>query len=94
MIMIEAVSNSETPENIYQTTRRNNPEDSHLHIHRSHGTEDVFCFLSTQEGRGGIAVVKLRKLRAAATSCSSAQVGARVLGTVWGPDSPSYVGGK
>jgi hypothetical protein len=24
-------STSETPENFYQTTRRNNPEDSHLH---------------------------------------------------------------
>jgi hypothetical protein len=29
--MLEAASPSETPANIYQTTRRNNPEDSHLH---------------------------------------------------------------
>jgi hypothetical protein len=29
-LMIEAVSTSETPVNSYQTTRRNNPQDSHL----------------------------------------------------------------
>jgi hypothetical protein len=30
-LMMEAASTSETSVNIYQTTRRNNPEDSHLH---------------------------------------------------------------
>jgi hypothetical protein len=30
-LMIEAASTPETSVNIYQTTRRNNPEDSHLH---------------------------------------------------------------
>jgi hypothetical protein len=30
-LMMEAVSNSETPVNFYQTTRRNIPEASHLH---------------------------------------------------------------
>jgi hypothetical protein len=29
-LMMEAVSTSETSVNFYQTTRRNNPEDSHL----------------------------------------------------------------
>jgi hypothetical protein len=29
-IMMEAVSTSQTSVNFYQTTRRNNPEDSHL----------------------------------------------------------------
>jgi hypothetical protein len=29
-LMMEAASNSETSVNFYQTTRRNNPEDSHL----------------------------------------------------------------
>jgi hypothetical protein len=29
--MMEAVSTLETSVNFYQTTRRNNPEDSHLH---------------------------------------------------------------
>jgi hypothetical protein len=29
--MIEAASTSETSVNFYQTTPRNNPEDSHLH---------------------------------------------------------------
>jgi hypothetical protein len=28
--MMEAASTSEMPANFYQTTRRNNPEDSHL----------------------------------------------------------------
>jgi hypothetical protein len=32
--MMETVSSCETPVNIYQTTRRNNPEDSHLHSRR------------------------------------------------------------
>jgi hypothetical protein len=30
-LMMEAASTSETSVNFYQTTRRNNPEDSHLH---------------------------------------------------------------
>jgi hypothetical protein len=30
-LMMEAASNSETSVNFYQTIRRNNPEDSHLH---------------------------------------------------------------
>jgi hypothetical protein len=30
-LMMEATSTSETSVNIYQTTRRNSPEDSHLH---------------------------------------------------------------
>jgi hypothetical protein len=29
-LMMEAVSTSETSVNFYQTTRRNNPEESHL----------------------------------------------------------------
>jgi hypothetical protein len=29
-LMMEAASTSETPVNVYQTTRRSNPEDSHL----------------------------------------------------------------
>jgi hypothetical protein len=33
-LMMEAVSTSETSVNFYQTTRRNIPEDSHLHTHR------------------------------------------------------------
>jgi hypothetical protein len=33
-LMMEAASTSETPVNFYQTARRNNPEDSHLHTHR------------------------------------------------------------
>jgi hypothetical protein len=30
-LMMEAASTSETSVNLYQTTRRNYPEDSHLH---------------------------------------------------------------
>jgi hypothetical protein len=33
-LMIEAASISETSANFYQTTRRNNPENSHLHTRR------------------------------------------------------------
>jgi hypothetical protein len=32
--MVEAANTSETPVNCYQTTRRDNHEDSHLHICR------------------------------------------------------------
>jgi hypothetical protein len=31
-LMMEAASTSETPANLYQTTRRYNPEDSHLQV--------------------------------------------------------------
>jgi hypothetical protein len=34
VLMIEAANTSETSVKIYQATRRNNPEDSHLHTHR------------------------------------------------------------
>jgi hypothetical protein len=33
-LMTEAASTSETPVKYYQTTRRNKPEDSHLHTRR------------------------------------------------------------
>jgi hypothetical protein len=33
-LMMKAVSTSETSVNLYQTTRRNNPENSHLHTRR------------------------------------------------------------
>jgi hypothetical protein len=33
-LIMEAVSTPETSENFYQTTRRNIPEDSHLHTRR------------------------------------------------------------
>jgi hypothetical protein len=32
-LMMEAASTSETSINFYYTTRRNNPEDSNLHVH-------------------------------------------------------------
>jgi hypothetical protein len=32
--MMEAASTSETSVNFYRATRRNNPEDSHLHTRR------------------------------------------------------------
>jgi hypothetical protein len=35
ILMMEAASTSETSVNFYQTTRRNNPEDSHLHTSHS-----------------------------------------------------------
>jgi hypothetical protein len=33
-LMMEAASTSETSVNVFQTTRRYNPEDSHLHTRR------------------------------------------------------------
>jgi hypothetical protein len=33
-LMMEAARTSETLVNFYQTTRRNNPDDSHLRTHR------------------------------------------------------------
>jgi hypothetical protein len=51
--MMEAASTSETSVNLYQTTRRNNPEDSHLHTHRrenlkSHLDEFSLLILTTR----------------------------------------------
>jgi hypothetical protein len=34
VLMMEEANTSETSVNFYQTTRRNNPEDSHLHARR------------------------------------------------------------
>jgi hypothetical protein len=34
-LMMQAARSSETLVNFYQTTRRYNPEDSHLHVHTS-----------------------------------------------------------
>jgi hypothetical protein len=49
-LMMEAASTSETLVNFYQTTRRNNPDDSHLHTHRrenlkSHVLQNTLCKL-------------------------------------------------
>jgi hypothetical protein len=41
--MMEAASTSETSVNFYQTTRRYNPEDSHLHNRRRENLK--FCFV-------------------------------------------------
>jgi hypothetical protein len=35
-LIMEAASTSETSVNFYQTTQRNNPEDSHLQFHPHH----------------------------------------------------------
>jgi hypothetical protein len=47
-LMMEATRTSETFVNFYQTTRRYNPEDSHLRIHRrenlkSYLVNSLFC---------------------------------------------------
>jgi hypothetical protein len=44
--MMEAVSSSETSVNIYQTTWRNIPEDSHLHVR--------ICFVALCKSLGHI----------------------------------------
>jgi hypothetical protein len=40
-VMMEATSTSETSVNFYQTTRRNNPEDSHLHNRRRENLQSL-----------------------------------------------------
>jgi hypothetical protein len=46
--MMEAARTSETLVNFYQTTRRYNPEDSHLRIHRR---ENLKSYLDLKEER-------------------------------------------
>jgi hypothetical protein len=43
-VMIEAVSTSETSVNFYQTTRRNIPEDSHLHTRMHENVNNLLWF--------------------------------------------------
>jgi hypothetical protein len=42
-LMMEAAKTSETLVNFYQTTRRYNPEDSHLHTHRRENLKSYLC---------------------------------------------------
>jgi thymidylate kinase len=42
-MMTEAARTSETLVNFYQTTRRYNPEDSHLRTHRREKTQILLC---------------------------------------------------
>jgi hypothetical protein len=44
-LMMEAVSASETSVNFYQTTRRYNPDDSHLHTRRRENLKSYFFFV-------------------------------------------------
>jgi hypothetical protein len=51
-LMLEAVSTSETSVNLYQTSRRNNPEDSYLHTRRRENlksSSDAACFLGIRD---------------------------------------------
>jgi hypothetical protein len=41
-LVMEAVSTSETSVNFYETTRRNIPKDSHLHIRRCENLKSNF----------------------------------------------------
>jgi hypothetical protein len=41
-LMMEAASTSETPVHFNQTTRRNNPDDSHLHTRRRENLKSQF----------------------------------------------------
>jgi hypothetical protein len=43
-LMMEAARTSETLVNFYQTTRRYNPEDSHLHTHRRENLKSYLTF--------------------------------------------------
>jgi hypothetical protein len=52
-LMMEAASTSETSVNFYQTTRRYNPEDSHLRTHRRENLKSysVITYLLAATGR-------------------------------------------
>jgi hypothetical protein len=53
MMMMQAASTSETLVNFYHTTRRHNPEDSHLHTRRRENLKSYFLiFCSTIRSRG------------------------------------------
>jgi hypothetical protein len=44
-LMMEAISTSETYVNFYQNTRRNIPEDSHLHTRRRENLKSHLIFI-------------------------------------------------
>jgi hypothetical protein len=46
-LMMEAARTSETVVNFYQTTRRYNPEDSHLGTHRRENLKSYYIKYST-----------------------------------------------
>jgi hypothetical protein len=48
-LMMEAARTSETLVNFYQTTRRYNPEYSHLHIHRRENLKSYSYYYLTAE---------------------------------------------
>jgi hypothetical protein len=48
-LMIEAASTSEASVIFYQTTRRDNPEDSHLHIRRRENLKSHLCQFSFRD---------------------------------------------
>jgi hypothetical protein len=50
-LMMEVASTSETPAKFYQTTRRNNPEESHLHTRDS---ENLKSHIIIQIGIAGL----------------------------------------
>jgi hypothetical protein len=56
-LMMEAVITSETLVNFYQTTRRNNPEGSHLHSRRRDNLKSyisyLFVFFALSVGSNG-----------------------------------------
>jgi hypothetical protein len=43
-LMMEAARTSETSVNFYQTTRRYNPKDSHLHTHRRENLKSYYRY--------------------------------------------------
>jgi hypothetical protein len=49
-LMMEAASTSKTSVNAYQTTHRNNPEDSHLHTRRREKLKSHREKISSEEG--------------------------------------------
>jgi hypothetical protein len=55
--MMEAASASETLANFYQTTRRYNPEDSHLQICRRENLKSYNAMITTRNASGVITIM-------------------------------------
>jgi hypothetical protein len=56
-LMMEAVQTSETSVNLHESTRRNNPENSHLHTHlrenlKSRGLQNILENSKAEAGEG------------------------------------------
>jgi hypothetical protein len=62
--MMEAARTSETSVNFYQTTRRYNPEDSHLRSHRRENLKSYKWYVNRQETKSQRRILTEEKVNA------------------------------